>query len=390
MATAVATGNTGGAGRAWRLLTTPAAEWQRIAAEPVTAPQVFRQWVIPFAAIGPLAGLIAGAAYGYKRLGFAYYPSLQHGIAGALATWLFTLGAVWLLALAVEALAPSFEATLDRAGAMKLVGYGATPAWLAGIFALIPHGGWLGWLGLYSLYVLWVGLPIVARPAENRRLPYFAVTLIGAAFAYLVVSLASAMVAGLASPPVLADAGTTTPVPLSAPSPSSTSPDFAAAAARAQARAAAETQKQQAGISVAQLQALLPAAVGGFTRRDLGGASGGKSVGSRADASYIQGEDSFTLTISDNGPPDPSLGAAATANLQTSRESATGFERTVTEGGQQVHERWDQATRAGAFETRVANRFTVSAQGTVASLDVLKQAAASVDKARLAALAGQK
>ena len=42
---------------------------------------------------------------------------------------------------------------------MKLAVYSMTPAWLVGVFLLIPALGILGILGLYGLYLFWVGAP---------------------------------------------------------------------------------------------------------------------------------------------------------------------------------------------------------------------------------------
>jgi hypothetical protein len=54
--------------------------------------------------------------------------------------------------------------------AMKLAVYSMTPAWVAGIFHIIPALGVLAVLGsLYGIYVLYLGfnLPIMGTPKEK-------------------------------------------------------------------------------------------------------------------------------------------------------------------------------------------------------------------------------
>ena len=66
------------------------------------------------------------------------------------------------MALIIDGLAPTFSGQKNQENAMKLAVYSMTPAWLAGVFALIPGLGFLRLLALlYSVYVFWLGLPIL-------------------------------------------------------------------------------------------------------------------------------------------------------------------------------------------------------------------------------------
>jgi len=56
---------------------------------------------------------------------------------------------------------------------MKLAVYSMMPAWLAGVFALIPGLGFLRLLALiYGIYLFWLGLPILMKPPPDRTGPY--------------------------------------------------------------------------------------------------------------------------------------------------------------------------------------------------------------------------
>ena len=61
-----------------------------------------------------------------------------------------------------------FGGLADRASAFKLVVYGSTAAWVAGVFQLIPGLGLLALLGLYSLYLYYVGATPVMRVPQDK------------------------------------------------------------------------------------------------------------------------------------------------------------------------------------------------------------------------------
>src|SRR4029453_335955 len=81
----------------------------------------------------------------------------------------------FVVALIVDALAPTFGAQKNFPNALKLTVYSYTPVWLAGIFLLIPGLNFLVILGLYGIYLLWRGLPVLRRAPDHRVLAYTAV-----------------------------------------------------------------------------------------------------------------------------------------------------------------------------------------------------------------------
>jgi hypothetical protein len=137
------------------------------------------------------------------------------------------------------------------------------------------------------------------------------------------------------------------------------------------------------------LQAMLPATIAGFTRGDVETQSGGAAgiSGSKAEARYTMGDQSFSLSVADVG----AMGAVATLggamNLQSSKTTATGYEKTAMVDGSMVSEKWDNADHHGSYSTMVASRFAVDASGNAPSIDVLKQAVAAIDTSKLAGLA---
>ena len=80
-------------------------------------------------------------------------------VSAAVAVLLTSIG-VFIIALVVDALAPSFGGTKNQVQALKVVAYAYTASWVGGILSLVPALSVVGILfGLYSLYLLYLGLP---------------------------------------------------------------------------------------------------------------------------------------------------------------------------------------------------------------------------------------
>src|SRR3546814_8709226 len=60
------------------------------------------------AAIGPLDGLIGGHVFGFRFLAATFRPPLDGAIVSALMSYVLTLAAIYIVALVIDALAPTF------------------------------------------------------------------------------------------------------------------------------------------------------------------------------------------------------------------------------------------------------------------------------------------
>ena len=162
--------------RAKAIVLKPVEEWPKIATETDSQGDILRNYVLPLAAIGPVAGLIGSQIFGYGALFVSYRPSLMSSLVTTLLSFVLTIVGVFVLAAIADWLAPKFEGQSNKANAFKLVAYGGTAAWLAGIFSLIPMLAVFGLLGLYSLYLFYTGVgPMMAVP-EAKRVGYTVVT----------------------------------------------------------------------------------------------------------------------------------------------------------------------------------------------------------------------
>jgi len=147
------------------ILFTPQAEWLVIAREPDDTAALYTRYVAVLALIPALAGFIGASVIGG-------YRSILSGLIGAAVGYLLTFAAVFIVALITDALAPTFGAQKNFPNALKLTVYSYTPAWLAGIFLLIPGLSFLTVIGLYGFYLLWLGLPPLMQAPRDKTLPY--------------------------------------------------------------------------------------------------------------------------------------------------------------------------------------------------------------------------
>jgi hypothetical protein len=174
--------------RAKAMIMSPTAEWHVIDGETTTVGQLYTSYIIPLSAIPPIAGFIGSAVFGYS-LPFIGRFRVPIGTAATSAIVQYVLGlvSVYVLALIIDALAPTFAGQKSQMQALKVSAYSSTAAWLAGIFALIPGLRLLGILGLYSLFLLYLGLPILMKSPKEKAVGYTAVVIICAIVLFWVV-----------------------------------------------------------------------------------------------------------------------------------------------------------------------------------------------------------
>src|SRR5215208_5029785 len=143
--------------RVKRILMSPRTEWQVIDAEPATPAQLYTGYIVPLAAIGPIAQLIGYSVFGISVpfMG-TYRVPLGSAITSALVSYVLSLAATSVLALIIDGLAPTFSGQRSQIQALKVAAYSSTASWVAGIFHLIPGLRLLTLLGLYSLYLLYL------------------------------------------------------------------------------------------------------------------------------------------------------------------------------------------------------------------------------------------
>jgi hypothetical protein len=179
--------------RVQNIILKPKEEWGVIDSEPATVQGIFTSYVMILAAIGPIAMLIGQQLVGVSILGVTYKPSPTYSIGQAVLTYVLSLVSVYVSALVIDALAPSFGGTKNQVQAFKVAAYSSTAAWLAGIFQIIPMLAFLAIVGLYGLYLLYLGLPRLMRVAEDKAIGYTLVVIVVQIVLYVVVAMVVGM-----------------------------------------------------------------------------------------------------------------------------------------------------------------------------------------------------
>lgn len=375
--------------RAKAILLKPKEEWAVIDREPASIGGIFMGYAIILAAISPVCQFIGGQIFGIGAFGFSYRPSLIGGLASAIAQYVFSLIGLFVLAFIINFLAPKFGGQQDRVKAFKVAAYAATAGWLSGVFALVPALSVLGLVGLYSLYLLYLGLPALMKAPQDKAMPYTVVAIVAAAVLFIIAGALAAPIGKIAALSSASDESVRGEMTI--PGVGKVDIGKLEAAGRQMEEAAknmedaAKPGAAPTATAPAALQALLPASIGRFQRTEI--ESAGMSGGSRASARYAAGDDDIQLEVVDMAAMGAIAGIGAAFQVQQSKETATGYERTRTIDGRLVNEEWDNESRHGKFATTIGNRFMVSASGTVGSIDELKAAVNAVGPDKLAAMA---
>jgi hypothetical protein len=273
---------------------------------------------------------------------------------------------------------------------------------VAGIFGLFPPLAILAALGgLYGLYLLYLGLPRLMKAPESKALGYTAVTVVVAIVLVVIVGAVVAAVGGMG----MLGGGAAGAFSSAHNSPVSgtvqvngTNVDLgklqASAVAAAAAANAMETGKTADGKVVAavdpeKLKALLPATVDGLPRTELTAQSAGAAGVSSSNAEAVYSKDSarITLTVTDLAAAGAFAGMAGAMGVQSTKETATGYEKVGKVGGRMTTEEWDNQSKSGKYGVLVADRFMIEAEGSAGSIDDLKSAVQAVGPDRLEGLA---
>jgi hypothetical protein len=385
-------GGGGMIGRVQRLILKPKEEWTAIDTEPGTAREIFMRWAVPLAAIGPVCSFIGGQVFGIGAYLVHFRPPLIPSLILALVTYGMALAGTWILALIIDALAPSFASVKNFNQAMKVAAYSYTAAWICGILQLIPAVGIIGGLlGLYSFYLLWVGLPILMKTPADKAPGYVIVTIVVAFVVYLIIGF----VVGLISASLFTAAALSSPATINVGGTTIDTGKLDETAARLQAASKSMEASVKGGDGAVKavdpnaLQNMLPASISGWNRTSIESQGGGAAGinGSNARAEFQAGDQSFSLSVTDTGVLGNIATLGGAVNVTSNKQTATGYEKSEMQGGNMVSEKWDSQSKSGSYSVLVASRFAVEADGSAPSIDVLKSAVASVNLGQLQSLA---
>lgn len=162
------------------IILSPKTEWEKIAAENADVKSLYLEYAVILAAIPAIALAISMLRF-----------SVTAAIGFAAAHYVLGLVVLFIVSLIINALAPTFDGTKNDVNALKLAVYSSTPAWLAGIFHVIPFlGGLIALIGaVYGVYVLYLGFSPLMKNPQEKSVGYTALTVVSYIAMMFVVSL---------------------------------------------------------------------------------------------------------------------------------------------------------------------------------------------------------
>ena len=376
--------------RAKAILLQPREEWPVIEGEATSIASLYKSYIIPLAAIGPVAGFIHAVVFGNRFFGITHRPSFMSALSSAVVSYIFTLIGVFLIALVIDFLAPRFGGTANRNNAFKLAAYSATAAWIAGAFQLIPGLGMLTILGLYGLYLLYVGIPVLMKAPEDKAVIYtVAIVVIGAIAGMIFSVVLAPLMLMTSSVPDASDGSLSGSVNV----PGVGSIDLGKLEEAGEKMAAANERAQNGeatALPSKQLAAMLPASLpGGLVQTNS--QSSGTSIGgvgaSSASASYGNGEKSIDLIITDLGAAGSLAALGNAMNMESESQNGTVIEKMGKIDGRMTTIRYDSASKDGRYGMIVGDRFNVQADGYANSIADLRAVLDQIDLDALEAIA---
>lgn len=174
--------------RAKNIIVTPKTEWIVVSNEKPNTAAIITGYVLPLAAIAAIAGFIGYAFIGYKVPFFGRISGMNWGIYQGVSILVSAVISVLLSAFIIDILAPNFSAEKNMDRSVQLVAYAYTPAWIGGIFSIIPELAFLGFIaGIYGLYLLYLGLSPIKKAPADKEGAYFVVSLLTMIVSYALV-----------------------------------------------------------------------------------------------------------------------------------------------------------------------------------------------------------
>jgi hypothetical protein len=272
--------------------------------------------------------------------------------------------------------------------------------WVAGVFYILPQISGLAIVGVYSGYLFYVGVPKLMKTPADKVVAYTAVSIVVVVVVFAIVFFIGGIVGGkgggqrVARSDIHNISGTVhignASVDLGRLDQISRAAQASAAAMQAQANGQTAPAGSVHALPADTLKSLLPAALpSGFARTEVRTSSAGTAgVGSsNAQGVYTRGDGRITLQVTDLAAMGALAAMGGAFNVQSDRETATGYEKVSKLDGRMTTERFDNQARSGRYSVLVADRFMVEAEGSGIVIDDLKAAVSAIGLGRLEGMA---
>jgi hypothetical protein len=322
---------------------------------------------------------------------------------------------LYVLALIVDALAPTFGGQKNNIQAFKVVVYAYTASWIAGVAQIVPGLGLLLMIagGIYSIYLMYLGLPQTMKCPPEKAAGYTAVIVIVAIVVGAVIGVVVGGIAGVGSMMSGAtySSASDDDVKFDENSPLGKMQKWGAEmeAANKKLEAAQKSGDQSAqeealkavfgaalgggqqveSLAPDRLKAFVPSELAGLNRSSISAERNGALGLQISTAAATYSNDSgreVRLEITDAGSAKGLLGLASWVGMEGEREENGRHEKTFREADRLIHQEWDSNASEGEYTVVVGDRFTVKVEGGAASVAELRRAAEQLDLDGLADL----
>jgi hypothetical protein len=309
----------------------------------------------------------------------------------AIVQYVFAIAFVFIFAFIINALAPTFGAEKNFNQALKVTAYAPTASWIAGIFMLIPMLGILTLVGaVYSLYLLFVGLPKIMKPAEDKGTVYTIVAIVVAIIAGFIINAAAQ---SFMPKPSVSDlfSGRSGQIERHANMMEEAAErgDFATMMGAATAMMGGDPNAPI--VDSAALRDLAPSRIAGLSRGSVEVetlTAPVKAVVMTAD--YGGGDRHVTLRITNSPMISAMTGFAGFAGAEYDRSTDNGYERVRRDGDSMIVEEWDKSAKRGRYGRSIGGSFLVEANGEGVSIKDLEKAVREFSERKLESLPAAK
>jgi Yip1 domain len=177
--------------RAKNILVTPNKEWLLVDTEQTTVSTILTAYILPMLAIGALATFIGQGLIGQSLgpLGGST-ASIKAGLIGALLYVVLSIVTVFIVAVAIDGLAQSFESEKNWNKSFQLAAYSLTASYVGALFFLFPALHILVIIcTIYCIYPLYTGIPIMKKTTVDKQVAYLAVVILITIVAVILVGV---------------------------------------------------------------------------------------------------------------------------------------------------------------------------------------------------------
>ena len=192
------------------ILVSPKHAWETIEQNNEGIGDIYKSYLMVIGLVPSIAGFVGMSLIGYGGFGMSFRVPIAAGLASMVTSYVMLLVMCFVVALIVDALAPTFGGQKSRVNAFKVVAYGSTAGIVGGVFNAVPSLAVLGVIAaLYSIYLFYLGLPTLMKCPQEKAVGYTAVVVICAIVAGVVIGSVSALFGNVGSGPL--GSGSSTP-----------------------------------------------------------------------------------------------------------------------------------------------------------------------------------